>query len=58
MVEKLAPDGKVLGWFGKHGDNTDSNDVGEGHYLAVSRDEKTIFVADTVLAHVLKLEHN
>jgi hypothetical protein len=58
MVEKLAPDGKVLGWFGKHGDNPDSNDIGEGHYLAVSNDEKTIFVADTVLAHVLKLEHN
>ncbi len=58
MVLKLGWDGKVQGWFGKHGDNTDSNDIGEGHYMAVSKDQKTIYVADTVLAHVLKLEHN
>ena len=58
MVLKMGWDGKVLGWFGKHGDNPDSNDIGEGHYLAVSKDQKTIWVADTVLAHVLKLEHN
>ena len=58
LVLKLDWSGKVLGWYGKHGDNTDSNDIGEAHYLAVSPDEKTIYVADTVLAHVLKLEHN
>ncbi len=58
MVLKLDWNGKVLGWIGKHGNNADSNDIGEGHYLAVSKDENTIFVADTVLAHVLKLEHN
>jgi hypothetical protein len=58
MVLKLDPDGKVLGWYGKHGDNTDSNDIGEAHYMTVSPDEKHIFVADTVLAHVLHLEHN
>jgi sugar lactone lactonase YvrE len=58
MVLKLGWDGKVQGWYGKHGDNTDSNDVGEGHYMAVSKDQKTIYIADTVLAHVLKLEHN
>jgi streptogramin lyase len=58
LVLKLGWDGKVQGWYGKHGDNTNSNDVGEGHYMAVSKDEKTIYIADTVLAHVLKLEHN
>ena len=58
MVLKLDPDGKVIGWFGKHGTETDSNDVGEAHYLTVSPDQKHIFVADTVLAHVLHLEHN
>jgi hypothetical protein len=26
--------------------------------MAVSKDQKTIYIADTVLAHVLKLEHN
>jgi hypothetical protein len=58
LVLKLGWDGKVQGWYGKHGDNTNSNDIGEGHYMAVSPDQKTIYVADTVLAHVLKLEHN
>ena len=58
MVLKLDWNGKVLGWVGKHGTNPDSNDAGEAHYMAVSKDQKTIFVADTVLAHVLKLEHN
>ena len=58
LVLKMGWDGKVQGWYGKHGDNTDSNDVGEGHYMAVSPDQKTIYIADTVLAHVLKLEHN
>jgi sugar lactone lactonase YvrE len=58
LVLKMGWDGKVQGWFGHHGDNTDSNDIGEGHYMAVSKDQKTIFVADTVLAHVIKLEHN
>ena len=58
LVLKMGWDGKVQGWFGKHGDNPDSNDIGEGHYMVVSKDQKTIFVADTVLAHVIKLEHN
>ena len=58
MALKLDPDGKVTGWFGKHGTETDSNDVGEAHYMTVSPDEKHIFIADTVLAHVLHLVHN
>ena len=58
MVMKMGWDGKIQGWIGKRGTDANSNDIGEGHYLAVSPDEKTIWVADSVLAHVLKLEHN
>ncbi|MCP5411339.1 MAG: hypothetical protein H6924_04285 [Alphaproteobacteria bacterium] len=58
MVLKMGWDGKVQGWYGKHGTVRESNDAGEAHYMAVSKDQKTIWVADTVLAKVLKLEHN
>lgn len=58
MVMKLDWNGKVLGWYGKHGLNPDSNDMGEGHYLAVTPDQKTIYVADTISNHVLKLVAN
>ena len=56
IIFKLDWDGKILGWFGKWGNNRDSNDIGEAHQLAVSRDLKTIYVADSLLAHVLKIE--
>ena len=58
MIFKLDWSGKILGWFGKWGNNPDSNDIGEAHQLAVSRDLKTVYVADSVLAHVLKIESN
>jgi sugar lactone lactonase YvrE len=58
MVLKMGWDGRVEGWFGKHGTNRASNDIGEAHYMAVSKDQKTIWVADTVLAKVVKLEHD
>ena len=58
MVFKLDWNGKILGWFGKWGSNPDSNDIGEAHQLAVSRDLKTIYVADSINAHVLKMESN
>ena len=58
MVMKLGWDGKIEGWFGKRGTDPDSNDIGEGHFLAVTPDQKTIWVADSVNAHVLKLERN
>ena len=58
MVLKMGWDGKVQGWFGKHGDVRDSHDVGEGHYMAVSKDQKFIFMADSVLAKVHRIEHN
>ena len=58
MVLKMGWDGKVQGWFGKAGTVRDSNDVGEGHYMAVSKDQKTIWMADSVLAKVHKIERN
>jgi hypothetical protein len=58
MVFKLDWNGKVLGWIGKWGNNPDSNDIGEAHQLAVSKDLKTVYVADSINAHVLKIESN
>ena len=55
MVLKLDWSGKILGWFGKWGNNPNSNDIGEAHYLTVSRDLRTIYVADSVLARVHKI---
>jgi DNA-binding beta-propeller fold protein YncE len=54
VVLKLSRDGAVLGWFGQAGRSTeaDSNLVGEAHYLAVTPDQQTIFVADSVNARV------
>jgi sugar lactone lactonase YvrE len=58
QVLKMGWDGSVQGWFGKAGMVKDSNDIGEGHYMAVSKDQKTIWVADSVLAKVHKIERN
>jgi len=45
-----------VGWFGQWGNRPDSNDIGEAHYLAVSKDLKTVYVADSLNARVLKIE--
>jgi len=60
MIMSLDPDGKITGWIGKAGrTNDESSDlIGEAHYLVVSPDEKTIYIADSVNAKVVKLEHN
>jgi hypothetical protein len=58
MVLKMGWDGKVQGWFGKHGTVRETNDVGEGHYMAVSKDQKYIFMADSVLAKVHRIVRN
>jgi DNA-binding beta-propeller fold protein YncE len=58
LIAKLDWSGKVLGRIGKQGSNPDSNEIGEAHYLTVTPDLKTIYVADTVSNHILKLEHN
>jgi hypothetical protein len=32
--------------------------IGEAHYLTVTPDEKTIYIADSINAKVLRLDHN
>jgi len=56
MIMSLNADGKITGWIGKSG--RDADGIGEAHYLAVTPDEKTIYIADSINAKVLKLEHN
>ena len=56
MIMSLNADGKITGWIGKSG--RDAYGIGEAHYLAVTPDEKTIYIADSINAKVLKLEHN
>ena len=58
MVFKLDWNGKILGWFGQWGNKPDSNDIGEAHQLAVSKDLKTVYVADSINARVLKIERD
>jgi sugar lactone lactonase YvrE len=60
MIMSLDGDGKITGWIGKTGRTSDPNSdlIGEAHYLTVSPDEKTIYIADSINAKVLKLEHN
>jgi len=61
MIMSLDENGKITGWLGKGGRDTDgatSNLIGEAHYLVVSPDQRTIYIADSVNAKVLKLERN
>jgi hypothetical protein len=61
MIMSLDDDGKITAWLGKGGrdaDGTTSNLIGEAHYLVVTPDQRTIYIADTVNAKVLKLEHD
>ena len=64
MIMQIDENGKILGWIGKGGRDRegasggDPNLIGEAHYLVVTPDEKTIYIADSVNAKVLKLEHN
>jgi DNA-binding beta-propeller fold protein YncE len=61
MIMSLDDNGKITGWLGKGGRDADgatSNLIGEAHYLVVTPDQKTIYIADTVNAKVLKLEHD
>lgn len=60
MVMKLDPQGKIEAWAGKGGRSSDPKSplVGEAHYLTVSPDQKSIYIADSVNAKVLKLIHD
>lgn len=52
MIMKLDWDGKVLGWTGKLG--TGPYDYIEAHYMAISPDMKTIYVADSLSNKIVK----
>jgi hypothetical protein len=52
MVMRLDWDGKVLGWMGKLG--TGPYDYTEAHYMAISPDMKTIYVADSLANRFIK----
>jgi DNA-binding beta-propeller fold protein YncE len=60
MVMSLDENGKITGWAGKGGQPTPEDPylMGEAHYVTVSADQKTIYVADSTRAQVIKLEKN
>ena len=59
-IMKLDNDGKVLGWLGEPGRSTDPNapGLGEAHFMAVTPDEKTIYMADSVNGKIMEWKHN
>jgi sugar lactone lactonase YvrE len=59
-IMKLADDGKVLGWIGEPGrsQDPDAPGIGEAHFLAVTPDENTIYMADSVNGKILEWKHN
>ena len=60
MVMRLDDNGKVIGWIGKAGRDVtvDPNAIGEAHYVVVTPDLKTIYIADSVNAKVHRLDAN
>jgi DNA-binding beta-propeller fold protein YncE len=60
MVMQLDEHGKIIGWIGEPGRvrDPDSNLIGEAHYMTVTPDGQTIYVADSINAKVHRLERN
>lgn len=60
MIMRLDDQGKITGWIGQRGTATDAQPflIGEAHYLAVTPDQKTIYIADSVNARVHRLERD
>jgi sugar lactone lactonase YvrE len=60
MIMSLDADGKMTGWLGQMGRTPDLNSdlIGEAHYLTVMPDQKTIYIADSINAKVIRLERN
>jgi len=58
MVASLDANGKITGWYGNAGKSNDPANplIGEAHYLAVTPDQKKIYLADSVNAQVLVME--
>ncbi len=59
-IFKLADDGKVLGWLGEPGRSKEPTNpgIGEAHFLAVTPDENTIYLADSVNGKIMEWKHN
>ena len=59
-IFKLADDGKVLGYLGEPGRSPDPDapGIGEAHFLAVTPDQNTIYMADSVNGKILEWKHN
>ena len=65
LIFQLDAVGKMIGYHGNPGrDNPNaqaagrSDLIGESHYLAVTPDQKTIYIADSINGKVLRLERN
>jgi hypothetical protein len=60
MIMTLDGNGKITGWIGKMGRTPDpaSDLIGEAHYLTVAPDQKTVYIADSINAKVVKLVHD
>jgi DNA-binding beta-propeller fold protein YncE len=60
MILRIDNAGKVLGWIGKRGTATDAEPylIGEAHYMVMTPDLKTIYVADSVNGRVQRLDAN
>jgi sugar lactone lactonase YvrE len=59
MIMNIGWDGKVLGWFGKASNPPGlADEFGEAHYMTITPDMKTIYVADTQLNRIMELQHN
>jgi sugar lactone lactonase YvrE len=63
MIEKLDADGKIVAWIGQRGRAADTpgqspDAIGEAHFLAVTPDEQTIYLADSVNGKMVELKHN
>ena len=62
MLMRLDDNGKIVGWIGERGrirDNATNPDaIGEAHFLAVTPDEQTIYLADSVNGKMVELKHD
>ena len=65
LIFQLDAVGKMIGYHGNPGrDNPNaqaagrSDLIGESHYLAVTPDQKTIYIADSINGKVLRLERD
>ena len=64
MLMRLDDNGKIMGWIGERGRARDNSPgmspdaIGEAHFLAVTPDEQTIYLADSVNGKMVEIKHN